>query len=548
MILSIDIKSKAFGPEVLYKNLDFNIGSGQKVGLIGRNGCGKSTLFGIMTGQDKDYDGEVTSKKGLMITSLRQEHHGFEQLTVLEYILQDLPNYQNLKQDIDALPDTMGSDQQLIQRYSDALEKFGEYGYYDIENDILALADKYQLAADRIGAKLAELSGGQKKLVELIKIQRSRADLALIDEPTNHMDYIAKQAFIDWLSSSKEAVLVISHDRDVLNQVDKIIEIRDQKALIYRGNYQDYLRSNTSKVSSEISEYEVTQKRVANLRDDIVRFKRLKEKSRSGNTIKRFKSLEQRARADLAEYEGLQKPTFWIDQDSSKQLKRGISESYAKHKAQNIKVNTGKIDSNQRQLIDISKLSLGYDAPLFDSLDLRLYEGQKMRIHGRNGCGKTTIIKQIVGAQNNTATEATVFDGQIDVADHTKIGLYHQELSKNQLKLSLGTAIENAYEQKDLAIDQEGVRRIMASYLFNPMADFDKPTSLLSGGQKARLQIIAMLAGKPNLLILDEPTNHLDLPSIEELERALLSYQGAILFVSHDSFFVGKLGADEVLL
>ena len=548
MIAHISIKEKSFGSNQLYKDLDIRVVKGEKIGLIGRNGTGKSTLFNMTTGLDTDFDGTVSLSKNITLISSRQEHHGFEQTSVLEYILGDLPEYSKLKHIIDSYPEHMGESQHKMQVYSDALERFGDLEYYEIENDVhRALAD-YQLELDIVNTKLGDLSGGQKRMVELVKVQRARGDIALIDEPTNHMDFIAKASFVSWLKSADEAVMVITHDRDVLGVVDRIIEIRDGKAYSFKGNYNDYLRSNTESVTSEVNEFENVQRRIANLKNDVTRFRRLKERSRDPGTIHRFKSLEQRAVKELAELSETEKPTFWIDRESAQDLGTKMTESYSEHKARNIRVRTKqKIEKSERVLIKVDDLCLGYtNEPLFKPVSFELRVGNKIELKGRNGAGKTTVVKTILSTVSGSKPEPTVFTGTIEYEPRLKIGVYEQEIDAKFLNLTLSDAIEQIHIQKDLSISDEKIKQLLSDYLFNPHTDAKMPLEKLSGGQKARFQLINMLAGDPQVLILDEPTNHLDLPSIEELEDALSQYHGAILYISHDSYFTKNLGGEVV--
>lgn len=551
MIMSAEITEKSFGSNVLYKGVSIEIHDGEKIGLIGRNGTGKSTLLNILNGEDKDFQGDITIKRGTVVISSRQEHHGHEEKTVLEYIQGDLPEYKRLTHIIDTYPDTMGDNARKIQEFSDALERFGELNYYQIEDDIKQLFESYQLSPSLMHRTLGSLSGGQKRMVELIKVQQSRGHVALIDEPTNHMDYVAKEAFVKWLNAAQEAVVVITHDRDVLDAVDRIIEIRDGVSYTFRGNYKAYLRTNKSQVTSEVNQFDVTQRRIENLKQDIVRFRRLKEKSRTPGTIKRFKSQEQKAKDELAQLSAAEKPSFWIDQESAGNLNTKMTEAYGKYKATNIKVRTKKkaIEGSGRVLVQADNLSLGYDdKPLFGDLTFSLQEGERMRLHGRNGAGKTTLVQALMADSRKEPLTSTCFNGEIRLQTGLKIGLYEQEIDPKYLPLSLSGAIEQILRDKDLPVTDQRIKQFLSDYLFNPIVDGATPVNLLSGGQKARVQLIAMLADDPQILILDEPTNHLDLPSIEELENALVQYHGAIIYISHDSFFASKLGGETIAI
>ncbi len=550
MLLSVRINDKSFGDKVLYQDLAFDIEENERVGLIGRNGTGKSTLFGIIAGNDKDYDGDITLKRGSILVTSRQELHGHEHKTVLEYIQGDLPEYKELAHILDTYPASMGSSTHKMQAYSDALERFSSLGYYQLEDEIAQALEAYQIDPTVLHTPLGDLSGGQKRMVELIKVQRSRGHLALIDEPTNHMDYVAKQAFVNWMKSAQEAVVVITHDRDVLKYVTRIVEIRDGKAYAFRGNYDDYLRTNTNQVTAQVNEYDITQKRIRNLEEDVIRFQRLKERSRDPGTIKRFKSQEQRARGELAELERLEKPSFWIDQDSVSSMNEKMTSSYDKYKARTIRVRTrSKESSTSRLLVQVEKLSLGYDGkPLFIDISFGLHEGERLRLHGRNGAGKTTLIQAVLAQAAASPLTSQKFKGSVAVERELPIGNYEQEIAEHYLPLTLSEGLEQVLHEKGQAVSGQRVKQMLSDYLFNPATDGDMPIHRLSGGQKARFQLIRMLANDPLLLILDEPTNHLDLPSIEELENALAGYHGAIIYISHDSYFSQKMGGATIAI
>jgi len=547
MIITATINEKSFGDKSLFKETSFFVDDGEKVGLIGRNGEGKTTLFRILAGEDKDFQGDIQLGKGVHMVATRQEHHGFEDMPVLEYILQDLPNYAKLKHILDNHPLIMGDKMHLINEYSEALEQFDTLGYYTIENDVEKVLDSFQLGS-RINDKLGELSGGQKRLIEVAKVMLSNAQLALIDEPTNHMDYVAKDKFLNWMSSASDAMLVISHDRDVLDKVDRILEVKDQKILSYKGNYADYLRQNSSSTGSMMNEYELTQRRIVNLKAKIIEYQRYKEKSRHPSTIQRFKRLEQQSRDELAKLEKTEKPTFWVDRESVQDMGLKTGEQYQKYKAKNIKLHgvTGE-EGYSRLLVNISDLSLGYDQPLFKNISFQIREGEVVEVRGRNGAGKTTMIKTLLATVSDKPFSAKVFDGHIDVDKKIRVGVYEQETRADMLDKTLAEAIEHIFLSRGLKVGDTKVRQLMADYLFTA-GDANIPVHQLSGGQKARLQLIDMLADNPSLLVLDEPTNHLDLPSIEELEQALKSYAGAILYISHDTHFRKQLGGEVVQL
>lgn len=547
MIADIHITEKSFGDKTLMKDVKFSVDDGEKVGVVGRNGVGKSTLFGILAGTDNDYTGEVVFRRGITIATTAQEHHGLGEQTVMAYILSGLPEYSKLKKIIDEYPLTMGDNMRKIEEYTQALERFDQKGFYQVEEKIERELSNFQL--DGYGdRRISSLSGGQKRLVEIVKIMHSEAHLALIDEPTNHMDYVAKQQFIDWMNSQPhQAMLIITHDRDVLGQVDRIVEIKDGQAVSYRGNYDAYLKQNAQATTAGMNNFEQIEKRIVNLKQKVLDYQRLKEKSRNPGTIQKFKRLENEARAELAELSEMEKPTFWIDKESASQLDYKSAERYGKFKSRNIRLSMKDASSrSQHVLVRAENVAVGIgERILFEDVNIDLREGEAIEIRGCNGTGKTTLIRMILASGKSFDGGPILYSGDIFLDPQVRIGVYEQEIDERYLSDSLEKAIEKLYMSRDLSISDTKIRQLLADYLFTD-ADRMTPLARLSGGQKARFQIIAMLANDPQLLVLDEPTNHLDLPSIEELETALAKYSGAILYVSHDNYFREKLGGKVV--
>ena len=547
MIADIYITEKSFGDKTLMKDVKFSVDDGEKVGVVGRNGVGKSTLFGILSGKDTDYTGEVIFRRGITVATTAQEHHGLGDQTVMSYILGGLPEYSKLKKIIDEYPLTMGDNMRKIEEYTQALERFDQKGFYQVEEKIERELSNFQL--DGFGdRKISSLSGGQKRLVEIVKIMHSEAHLALIDEPTNHMDYVAKQQFIDWMNSQPhQAMLIITHDRDVLGQVDRIVEIKDGQAVSYRGNYDAYLKQNAQATTAGMNNFEQIEKRIVNLKQKVLDYQRLKEKSRNPGTIQKFKRLENEARSELAELSEMEKPTFWIDKESASQLDYKSAERYGKFKSRNIRLSMKDASSrSQHVLVRAENVAVGIgERILFEDVNIDLREGEAIEIRGRNGAGKTTLIRMILASGKSFDGGPVLYSGDIFLDQQVRIGVYEQEIDERYLSDPLEKAIEKLYMSRDLSISDTKIRQLLADYLFTD-ADRMTPLARLSGGQKARFQIISMLANDPQLLILDEPTNHLDLPSIEELETALAKYSGAILYVSHDNYFREKLGGKVV--
>lgn len=548
MIADIEITEKSFGAKLLMSNVKFSVDDGEKVGVIGRNGVGKSTMFGILAGTDKDFTGDIIYRRGTTVVATAQEHHAVDGQTVLQYVLEGLPEYMSLSKIIETYPETMGDNMRKIEEYTVALQRFDDKGFYQIQEQIERELGNFQLP-NVAYRSFSTLSGGQKRLVEVVKIMHSDAHLALVDEPTNHMDYVAKAQFIDWLKGAREAVLVITHDRDVLAEVDRIVELKDGGCVSYRGNYDAYLRQNAVSTGSQMNEFELIEKRIVNLKQKAIDYQRLKEKSRNPGTIQKFKRLEEESRKELAELQAREKPTFWIDKDSVAKLNYKVANQYDKFKAKNVRIGLKNDDSRSKHvLVTARNLALGYgENLLFEGVNIDLREGEAVELRGRNGAGKTTLIKALLsgGEGSSLRSDITLFDGELTLDTHVRIGIYEQEVSPTYFDLPLDEAIERMYLDKDLPITGTKVRQLMSDYLFTE-GDGKVPIKRLSGGQKARFQLIAMLANDPQLLILDEPTNHLDLPSIEEMETALTKYNGAVLYVSHDDYFRRAISGEVI--
>ena len=561
MILSVEISEKSFGNKQLLSEVKFSVDLGEKVGLIGRNGIGKSTLFSILLGCDKDFSGEIIFRKNTTLASTRQEYSDVGEQTVLEFILNDLPDYARLRHQIETLPAKMGEDLRLIEKYTDALNAFHEKNFHFIEEKIKAELRDFGLQNFE-NRQMKTLSGGQKRLVDTIKIIHSNAQLALVDEPTNFMDFSAKKRFLDWMKSSPEAVLVITHDRDVLKNVDKIIEIRDGKSLIFHGNYDDYLRVNAFSTTNKIQDFESLQRRISNLKDKVREYQRMKERACDPSTIQRFKRLENSARKELLELEQIERPSFWIDKENVENLDFRAAKSYEKFKAKNVKIGMKtEAEKSRRSLIRVENLALGYGSLddalagengakiLFENVNFDLKVGEKIEFFGRNGAGKSSLIRAILSENpqnlNGENRSLAIYDGEIFRDETVKIGVYEQEIGAEFFDLPLKQAIEKIYLSQKLSISETKIRALLSQYLFTE-EDFETPIRELSGGQKARFQLIKMLSSEPQLLILDEPTSHLDLPSIEELENALMNFAGAVIYVSHDDYFRQKIGGEVV--
>lgn len=540
MLLEAKNLSKQIGARHLFENVSFSIMPGEKVALIGRNGQGKTTLLKMISGEDHDFLGKITTPKGTHITLTKQEHAGFDTQTPLEYIINSVPNYFSYKK---ILEDYEQGKHANLARYLEVLDIFTESKFFNLPEAIVSTLADFGVAPELSHQPFSRLSGGQKRYVEMTRMMFSQADLLLIDEPTNHLDYLGKERFISWMNGLKKAVIVVTHDRDVLKHVDKIIELKDKRLHIFNGNFDHYTYQNSSQTMSSVKQYQ----------DQLNRLKEAKKKVDWGLRM-RAKSKAWKIRYDhwKRDYDRIKaetvKPSFWIDQESIESLDKKTIESYDKFKEKNISINITSKRERGIERLEIRDLALGYSDPVFAGLSFDMHDNDRVFIKGRNGAGKSTLVKTILSLSKNQKSKATVFEGKIRLSDDLKIGEYQQEIDQKYLDLSLTEAIRKCYLEKGINVAEQTIKSLLAQYLFNPVTEAHQKIKNLSGGQKARFQIITMLIDDPNLLILDEPTNHLDLPSIEELENALAHFQGAILYISHDTYFIKKMGGRVVEL
>ncbi|HSI20691.1 MAG TPA: ABC-F family ATP-binding cassette domain-containing protein [Verrucomicrobiae bacterium] len=548
MLLSLDIQEKTVGTDkTLLKDCSLVIQENSKVGLIGRNGAGKTTLFNILSGNDTDFLGTIEQRRNLRVVLTKQEHFGTASSTPLQYVIDSLPRYAELTEIITNFTEHPTSDPDDIQRFFAAQEEYTDRTYWNVSDHILESLGRYGISREQAVAPFSLLSGGEKRFLELVRVSYADADLILLDEPTNHMDYVGKAEFIRWLKDTKHSVCLISHDRDVLNVVNEIVELKDQKLHRTPGNYAHYLKQNSTRTLTAVSSYEESLKLSEKLHNQwmLARVRKLKAKSDAGRNNAKTQELRfEKAYKELQAT--IDRPSFWIDKESVDATKPKALEGYHKYKSKNIRIRPQELGEHTQDLLTVEDLSLGYTEPLFDHIKFTLEHGSQVQLKGRNGAGKSTLIQAILAAALNTPLTSTCYSGMITVNPKARIGVYKQEVPEALLDLTLNEAVTKLYQDQGLGITGDELRALLGSYLFEPMRDGELQIRKLSGGQKARFQLISMLSGKPNILILDEPTNHLDLPSIEELESALTGYEGALLYVSHDSFFVNTIGGDVV--
>lgn len=503
---------KMFLDETLFEGVSFNVDSSDKIGFVGANGTGKTTLFKIIV-DETDYDsGEIFKNKTAKIGYLEQYScssgdktimeemlTAFEEVTAIEEELEDIRfDIENKNGDIDALVSRQTSLQEQF------LELDGAYYKSKIKSALTGLG----FLEEELGLKVSKLSGGQKTRVALAKILLSDANLLLLDEPTNHLDIDSVEWLEDFLKSYKGAFIVISHDRYFLDKVtNKTFELENNRLKSYNGNYSFYLAQKEIDKKTEERSYENTM-------SEIKRLEGIVEQQRRWNREKNIKTAESK-----------QKVIDRLKKDLTAPAK-SREEMYFKFRA---------CAGGGQDVLTTEGLSMAFGGKgLFKNADMLIKKGEKVFLLGPNGCGKTTLLKIILGMYEPTG-------GSSKIGANIHIGYYDQVQENLSMDKTIIEEVYDAYPN----LTQTEIRNALAVFLFRGEEVF-KEINKLSGGERARVELVKLMLKRVNFLIMDEPTNHLDIESREALEAALEGYDGTMLMVSHDRYFINKL-ADRIL-
>lgn len=498
---------KYFGTQHVLCGVSLEIYEGTKVGLIGKNGAGKTTLFKILSG-DEPYDsGEVQIAKGRRVGVLDQIPEYPDDATVYQVIDSAFDELREIKKRIDAMQAEFAANPgaSSMGRYGALLSEFESRGGYEIETRIKKVCTGLDIDQEMQGKLFSSLSGGEKTRVNLARIILTDPHILLLDEPTNHLDIHAVEWLEEYLQSFRGTVVVVSHDRYFLDRVvKKIIEIEDGVATSYEGNYSKYALLKEQKRLEQLRHYEQEQKKIHQLEMAVKRMHEWANRSDSAKMHRRAFSMEKRV-------ERLKK-----DSTPRPKAEQKISRGFK----------TEDFSGSDVILLQGIKFSFGSKS-ILDGVDLLLKRHERLALIGNNGTGKTTLLRVIRG---ELAPDA----GIVRVGASVKIGyLPQQVVFENQDLTVLDTV------RQELTVDEGTARNILAGFLFRG-EDVFKTVDSLSGGELSRLKLCLLMQQNVNLLILDEPTNHLDIPSREWIEEALDAFEGTVLFVSHDRYFIRK--------
>ena len=511
IILSCNKIKKSYGIDTILEDISFSINEGEKVGLVGANGAGKSTLFNILMGNTEEDSGELFTDKSKKLGYLSQHLSLTSDNTLFEEVLSVFSNLLNLEKKIKTLElklnepyDASKIDYQdkIISEFTTATDTYNNSGGFTYKGQIARVLKGLGFNEEDYLKKIDILSGGQKTRVALCKLLLESPDLLLLDEPTNHLDLAAIEWFEDYLKSYKGTIIIISHDRFFLDAVtNRTLELLKGKMDSYKGNY-------TAFVELRKKEYEVRAKAYAVQQSEIKRQEEIIEKYLSFNREKSVKAAESRQKA-LDKVVRINLPT-------------------KDERASRINFETEVTSGNDVLHIENLKKSFGLKL-LFQNVNLDIKRGSKIAIIGENGRGKTTIFKILMNFISQD-------DGSVYLGKNVVPGYYDQEQSNLNDEKTVLDEIWDDYP--DLATTK--LRSYLGAFLFSG-DDVFKKISTLSGGEKCRINLLKLMLSKCNLLLLDEPTNHLDIVSREALEDSLLEYEGTVIVISHDRYFLNKV-------
>ena len=506
MILSVNNISKAFGEEVVLDGVSFQMNEHDKVALIGRNGAGKTTLLRIVLGELAPDSGDVIMEKGLTVgyLSQHQDMEGDRGIydTVID-VKKDLLEVEARLREVEERMKHLSGDElaEAYKEYERLNHKFEQENGYALRSEVTGIIKGLGFTQEEFDKPVSHLSGGQKTRVALARILLSSPKLLILDEPTNHLDIQSIAWLEGFLSQYKGAVLIVSHDRYFLNRiVGRVVEIEHNRSMTYIGNYDEFYEKKAQVREAERRRY-VNQQREIKHQEEVI------ERLRSFNREKSIKRAESREKM-LEKMERVEKP---LTEEQGMRIRL-----------------VPRIESGKDVLTVTGLAKSFHGKPLFKDISFLIKKGERVALLGENGTGKTTMLKIIRGLLSQDA-------GTIREGAKVTIGYYDQE----QQNFNESNTVFGEISDDHPNMNNTEIRNTLALFLFTG-EDVFKPISALSGGERGRLSLVKLMLSEANFLLLDEPTNHLDITSKEILEEALRGYEGTVLYVSHDRYFVDK--------
>ena len=505
IILQANKIERSFAGEVLFDNINLQVDERDRIALVGKNGAGKSTLLKILVGEEEPTSGEINKKKDISLSYLAQDSRFESENTIYDEMLHVFDDLRRTEKQLRQMELEMGEKSgedldKLMSDYDRLSENFRQAGGFTYEADIRAILNGFKFDESMWQMKIAELSGGQNTRLALAKMLLEKPNLLVLDEPTNHLDIETIAWLENYLVNYSGALIIVSHDRYFLDKVATItLDLTKHSLDRYVGNYSRFVELKEQKLATEAKNYEKQQKEIAALEDFVNR--NLVRASTTKRAQSRRKQLEKMERLDKPE---------------------------AGKKSANMTFQSEKTSGNV--VLTVENAAIGYDGEILsESINLDLRKMNAVAIVGPNGIGKSTFIKSIV-------EQIPFIKGEKRFGANVEVGYYDQTQSK---LTASNTVLDELWNDFKLTPEVE-IRNRLGAFLFSG-DDVKKSVGMLSGGEKARLLLAKLSMENNNFLILDEPTNHLDIDSKEVLENALIDFDGTLLFVSHDRYFINRV-------
>ena len=505
IILQANKIERSFAGEVLFDNINLQVDERDRIALVGKNGAGKSTLLKILVGEEEPTSGEINKKKDISLSYLAQDSRFESENTIYDEMLHVFDDLRRTEKQLRQMELEMGEKSgaeldKLMADYDRLSENFRQAGGFTYEADIRAILNGFKFDESMWQMKIAELSGGQNTRLALAKMLLEKPNLLVLDEPTNHLDIETIAWLENYLVNYSGALIIVSHDRYFLDKVATItLDLTKHSLDRYVGNYSRFVELKEQKLATEAKNYEKQQKEIAALEDFVNR--NLVRASTTKRAQSRRKQLEKMERLDKPE---------------------------AGKKSANMTFQSEKTSGNV--VLTVENAAIGYDGEIFsEPINLDLRKMNAVAIVGPNGIGKSTFIKSIVA-------QIPFIKGEKRFGANVEVGYYDQTQSK---LTPSNTVLDELWNDFKLTPEVE-IRNRLGAFLFSG-DDVKKSVGMLSGGEKARLLLAKLSMENNNFLILDEPTNHLDIDSKEVLENALIDFDGTLLFVSHDRYFINRV-------